>query len=91
MATECREVAGVPFCGGASCPVMGAVFKTVSECARAYLGGFDPHTPPPARFWILDFGFWIWSYSYKPISPKLFRILQNNSRNIAVAGCIVSA
>ncbi len=33
--------------GGASCPVMGAVFKTVSGCARAYLGGFDSHTPPP--------------------------------------------
>jgi hypothetical protein len=39
--------------------VMGAVFKTVSECARAHLGGFDPHTPPPRPFWILDFGFWI--------------------------------
>ena len=41
---------------------MGAVFKTVSECARAYLGGFDSHTPPPSRFWILDFGFWIDSF-----------------------------
>jgi hypothetical protein len=30
--------------------VMGAVFKTVSEYARACLGGFDPHTPPPLRF-----------------------------------------
>ena len=38
---------------------MGAVFKTVSEYARACLGGFDPHTPPPIRFWILGFGFWI--------------------------------
>src|SRR5262245_57458501 len=40
--------------GGASCPVMGAVFKTVSECARAYLGGFDSHTPPPNRMFVLD-------------------------------------
>ena len=33
--------------GGETCPVMSAVFKTVCECARAYLGGFDSHTPPP--------------------------------------------
>ena len=33
--------------GGASCPVMGTVFKTVCGCARAYPGGFDSHTPPP--------------------------------------------
>ncbi len=45
--------------GGASCPVMGAVFKTVSGCVRAYPGGFDSHTPPPYRFWISDFRFWI--------------------------------
>jgi four helix bundle protein len=37
---------------------MSAVFKTVCEGARASLGGFDSHTPPPCRFWILDFGFW---------------------------------
>jgi len=30
---------------------MGAVFKTVSGCARAYLGGFDSHTPPPFFDW----------------------------------------
>ncbi len=43
--------------GGASCPVMGAVFKTVSGCARAYLGGFDSHTPPPIfLFGNCDFG-----------------------------------
>ena len=37
---------------------MGAVFKTVCEYARACLGGFDSHTPPPMKFgfWILDFG-----------------------------------
>jgi hypothetical protein len=45
--------------GGASCPVTGAVFKTVSECARAYLGGFDSHTPPPFRIGIWDLGFGI--------------------------------
>ena len=33
--------------GGATCPVMGAVFKTVCRVARAGLGGFDSHTPPP--------------------------------------------
>ena len=59
-------------CGGASCPVMGAVFKTVSECARAYLGGFDPHTPPPKRFGIWDLGFGIF------VRWNGFRIIQNN-------------
>ena len=38
---------------------MGAVFKTVCECAGAHLGGFDSHTPPPIdfRFGISDCGF----------------------------------
>ena len=43
-------------CGGASCPVMGAVFKTVGEIVRAVLGWFDSDTPPPIRFVISDFG-----------------------------------
>ena len=43
--------------GGASCPVTGAVFKTVCEAVRAVLGRFDSDTPPPNRFWNLDFGF----------------------------------
>ena len=33
--------------GGASVLVNGAVFKTVSEPARAGLGRFDSYTPPP--------------------------------------------
>jgi len=39
--------------------VTGTVFKTVCEAVRAVLGRFDSDTPPPNRFWILDFGFWI--------------------------------
>src|SRR6185436_11315580 len=43
-------------CGGASVLVNGAVFKTVSETARAGSGRFDSYTPPPiniryARLW----------------------------------------
>src|SRR5438132_2339606 len=34
-------------CGGASVLVNGAVFKTVSETARAGSGRFDSYTPPP--------------------------------------------
>ena len=34
--------------GGASVLVNGAVFKTVSETARAGLGRFDSYTPPPS-------------------------------------------
>ena len=37
----------------------GTVFKTVCEAVRAVLGRFDSDTPPPNRFGILDFGFWI--------------------------------
>jgi four helix bundle protein len=37
--------------------VTGTVFKTVCEAVRAVLGRFDSDTPPPNRFWILDFGF----------------------------------
>ena len=33
--------------GGASVLVNGAVFKTVSETARAGSGRFDSYTPPP--------------------------------------------
>ena len=33
--------------GGASVLVNGAVFKTVSETARAVSGRFDSYTPPP--------------------------------------------
>src|SRR2546425_12976336 len=35
-------------CGGASVLVNGAVFKTVSETARAGSGRFDSYTPPPS-------------------------------------------
>ena len=43
--------------GGASCPVMGAVFKIACERVRARLGWFDSDTPPPNQFSILDFRF----------------------------------
>ena len=36
-----------------------AVFKTVCETVRTGSGRFDSDTPPPLRFRILDFGFWI--------------------------------
>ena len=45
-----------PIFGGESCPVTGAVFKTVCEYARACLGGFDSHTPPPVQFGNWDLG-----------------------------------
>ena len=35
--------------GGASVLVNGAVFKTVSETARAGSGRFDSYTPPPTK------------------------------------------
>ena len=38
------------FRGGASVLVNGAVFKTVSETARAGSGRFDSYTPPPNSF-----------------------------------------
>jgi hypothetical protein len=39
----------IPY-GGASVLVNGAVFKTVSETARAGSGRFDSYTPPPIFF-----------------------------------------
>src|SRR6266581_3302445 len=48
-------------CGGASVLVNGAVFKTVSETARAGSGRFDSYTPPPTDWGLLnaDCRFWM--------------------------------
>ena len=48
--------------GGATCPVMGAVFKTVCRIARVSLGGFDSHTPPPKISWQLAVGSWQYDF-----------------------------
>ena len=42
------EIRGLKY-GGASVLVNGAVFKTVSETARAGSGRFDSYTPPPTK------------------------------------------
>ena len=46
---------------------MGAVFKTVCEAARADLGGFDSHTPPPVRAMIS----WIALNMTPGVGPRL--------------------
>ena len=43
------------FRGGASVLVNGAVFKTVSEPARAGSGRFDSYTPPPKSFFKVQY------------------------------------
>jgi hypothetical protein len=38
------------YVGGATCPVMGSVFKTVVSARERTSGGFDSHTPPPKYY-----------------------------------------
>ncbi len=40
------QLKGISY-GGATCPVTGAVFKTVVRARERISSGFDSHTPPP--------------------------------------------